>query len=386
MPIKPADILALLTTKRDDFSQFDRTTLSQLKLYREAWLKLAGALQQGDIAVPQGEAVAAKLIEPFKETKQGILVSHLCWQSREQSLDWVRDRLLGISTFAVDGSQVFPSKDLSIPVALVQIGWFENPHLPTGDYEKDIRVDVLTPSDLKPQQGLEPVDRRVNMRRFQMETERLIEYMAAHPNAKDCLTFFDGSLIATFAEAMDAEARQVYVSCLLNLLDASQQQQVPLVAYIDTTYAKDLVGLVQHQYDLNDAAGIHDAQLLHPFMQWGDRTPFALCQRSGILSSYGDQKRQIGFTYLKAHDGYPVRLEIPLWVYQAGYLNQIIDWVRGEIIIGNGYPYVLETADQVAVLQSDDRKVFYRLFQDWAEQEDLQLRLSRKMVSKARRR
>jgi len=77
---------------------------------------------------------------------------------------------------------------------------------------------------------------------------------------------------------------------------------------------------------------------------------------------------------------------MPVWMHQAGIVDRILDWVRGEVIIGNGYPYVIETADQTAVLQAEDRQTFYRIFQDWAEREELNLRLSRKMVSKARRR
>jgi hypothetical protein len=38
------------------------------------------------------------------------------------------------------------------------------------------------------------------------------------------------------------------------------------------------------------------------------------------------------------------------------------------------------------VLKAEDRQMFFRIVQDWAEQEDLKLRFSRKMVSKARRR
>jgi hypothetical protein len=60
--------------------------------------------------------------------------------------------------------------------------------------------------------------------------------------------------------------------------------------------------------------------------------------------------------------------------------------VRGEVVIGSGYPYVIETADQVAVVTGADRQAFFKLFQDWAKSEDLKLRLSRKMVSKMRRR
>ena len=63
-----------------------------------------------------------------------------------------------------------------------------------------------------------------------------------------------------------------------------------------------------------------------------------------------------------------------------------MDWIRGELIIGNGYPYVIETADQAAVLKAEDRQTFYRILQDWAEEQELKLRFSRKMVSKTRRR
>jgi len=47
---------------------------------------------------------------------------------------------------------------------------------------------------------------------------------------------------------------------------------------------------------------------------------------------------------------------------------------------------VIETADQVAVLQAEDRQVFYRILQDWAQQENLKLRFSPKFISKVRRR
>ena len=40
---------------------------------------------------------------------------------------------------------------------------------------------------------------------------------------------------------------------------------------------------------------------------------------------------------------------------------------RAEVIVGRGYPYAIETADQVAVIQGQDRQQFYRLLQQWAE-------------------
>ncbi|MBE9177292.1 DNA double-strand break repair nuclease NurA [Oculatella sp. LEGE 06141] len=389
MPLKPSQIRDILNAKREDFTAFNRDVLRDLQAYREALLKAMGLPDATltELLTKRLDDLGARPIEPLSKAVNGVMPFKQTWQSREQSLAWVRDRLTGITTFAVDGSQVYPGKDLSIPIALVQIGWFENLHLPTGDYEKDIALDVMTPADLKSGHSGEPVDRRVNMRRFEMETQRLVQYMKAHPNVEDCLLFLDGSLVATFAEAFDAESRQFYVECLLNLLRASEEYRVPLVAYIDTTYAQDVSVMLRSLFNLPASPSIHDAQLWNRLMEWGDRTPLFLCQRSGILSQYQDHREAIAFTYLKTtSEGYPARLEMPMWMYEAGLVERVIDWVRGEVIVGNGYPYVIETADQTAVLQADDRQAFYRILQEWAETEELNLRFSRKMVSKVRRR
>jgi NurA domain len=149
-------------------------------------------------------------------------------------------------------------------------------------------------------------------------------------------------------------------------------------------------------FKLPDNKAIHDAKLLDKLyfdprnpqsMDWGDRTPIFQCNRSGILSTYGAQGSRISFCYLKTNrDSLPARLELPMWIYESGRADQIINWVRAEVAIGGGYPYVIETADQVAVVQAKDRQAFFKILQDWAAKEDLKLTLSRKMVSKARRR
>uniref|UniRef100_B8HYN8 NurA domain-containing protein n=1 Tax=Cyanothece sp. (strain PCC 7425 / ATCC 29141) TaxID=395961 RepID=B8HYN8_CYAP4 len=392
MPLKPSQIWQLLHSKQADFRSFDQKNLQLLQRYRQTLPRLAQLSKQELTArLLEFPTLAARPLEPLGQSPNWVIPFHLLWQNREQSMEWVRDRLTGITTFAVDGSQIFPSKDISIPVALIQIGWFENPHLPLGTYEKDVWLEIMTPAELQDTHQ-QPADRLVNMRRFQLETERLISYIEAQSGNPGCLVFLDGALVATFAEAFDPDTRSFYVQCLLKLLRASETHQIPLVAYIDTSYASDLVGLVEQVGQLPAADFLNDAQLFAPLMEWGDRTPLFICQRGGenghrpILRDYQEQAEAIGFTYLKTHSGYPARLEIPLWVYEAGLLERVIDWVRGEVIIGNGYPYVIETADQTAVLQMADRQTFYRILQEWAEQENLKLRFSRKMVSKVHRR
>ncbi|MGG6294548.1 DNA double-strand break repair nuclease NurA [Leptolyngbya sp. AN02str] len=390
MPIKPSQILHCLTDKREAFTAFDAKAVKRMNEYHQAFEDFVSQTEEERSQLLQGHAPAlgARPLESFAETDGGVVRSGLRWNNREESLAWVRDRLTGITTFAVDGSQIYPGKDLSIPVALVQIGWFENQHLPMGGYEKDIRLDVLTPHDLQAGNSGEPVDRRVNMRRFEMETQRLVEYMEAHSGQKNCLLFLDGSLVATFARSFEPEVRQFYIEALLAVLRASEAHRVPLVAYIDTSYADDVTVMLQSLYDLPRSNSIHDANLVNRLgMEWGDRVPLFLCKRADILQEYAEHSDRIAFTYLKTtRDNYPARLEMPLWMVEEGLHTQVLDWVRAEVVIGAGYPYAIETADKTAVLQAGDRQLFFRVLQEWLEQERLNLRLSRKMVSKMRRR
>jgi hypothetical protein len=398
MPLKPSQILSQLNERRSEFSRFDEETYRIVELYQKA-LTEAMTLSTAELQsrLSSKKDCGAVPLESLDDLENWILAFGLKWDTREESNAWVREQLAGVSTFAVDGSQIYPGKDLSIPVALVQIGWFENLHTESGQYFKDIQSYVMTPQDLKVDRlGGELADRKVNMRRFEMETQRIVDYFEEHEGMEDALAFFDGSLVASFAEAFDQETQATYVRCVLNVLEASEHFKVPVVAYIDTSTARDLTGMLRSLFSLPDNKSIHDAKLLDKLyankkvlqaMEWGDRTPIFRCARSGILDTYGKQGDRIAFTYLKTNrEGLPARLEIPMWVYEAGRAEQIINWVRGEVAIGGGYPYVIETADQVAVVQAGDRQTFLRVFQDWAEKEDLKLRLSRKMVSKARRR
>jgi hypothetical protein len=396
MPVSGFHIKRLLDQKREAFSTFNRAKFELLAAYSQAWQDFShlSHTQQGDWLGNRPLPLGARPLEAVSQAKKGILPFFFAesgtatsrWSNREESANWVQAVLADITTFAVDGSQLSPGKDLSIPIALIQIGWFENPHSRDRNYQKDVRLDLMTPKELGPNPA-QPVERRVNIRRFQMEVARLVEYIEACQQPDRCLVFFDGALVVTFAEAFDQDSQEAYVQAILSLLDASERHRVPLIGYVDTSYARDLTTLLHHAYGLEATEGIHDAQLLARLMEWGDRTAVFRCDRGGILDQYQRHHDQVAFTYLKTtRDGYPVRLEMPLWMWESGHITQYINWVRGEVIVGGGYPYGIETADQTAVLQGADKHIFFRILQDWAEKEEINLRLSRKMVSKQRRR
>lgn len=330
--------------------------------------------------------------------------------NHEESRAWA-EHLRGIRTLAVDGSQLPPWRDASVPVALVQAGIFENPHDPPAPYRKDVVLELLSPDDLlvtdaeaadaRTGEALSYSTQVVNLRRFELEVDTLIERLRVHAEssaasgntgtAPRTVAFYDGSLIVSFALKMAPQYRQRYSDAARRLLAVSAACRVPVVGYIDTSYARDIVtmlGTLEPPGNLPETRGVHDALLWHGSMAWGDRTPAFISARDDLSRmDYGEQQHEVAFVYFQAAlDRPPARLEFPRWVLEAGLLDSVVDVVRAEVIAGTGYPYPIESADAVAVISAHDRAQFYELFQEFSEREGLSFSFSRKALSKNRRR
>ncbi|MCL5960668.1 MAG: DNA double-strand break repair nuclease NurA, partial [Chloroflexi bacterium] len=386
-----------LEAAKDKFATFDRAFGDELQLYRHALdglarlsgaeieERLAGVPSPG--ALPTGEfGRFPGLVIPFAQR----------WRNHQEARAWALQTLGGVTTFAVDGSQIQPSKDFSIPVAAIQVAWFENHHSPERAHVKDATVEVIPPEDLYVDSGdgYAFSESTVGQRRFCLEVDRLVEYVCEdRGEGPKPLVFLDGSLIVSFAGKLPPESRGAYVRGVVRLLRASEECGVPLVGYVDTTYAKDLTRMLQRVDGLMASQRVHDAQLLSSRMQWGDRSVAWICAREGILDEYLDAEtgrpfgRGICFAYLKTTSGNPTaRIEFPRWLLDKGNLDQVMDVIRAECIVGNGYPYTIEAADATAVLTAQDRERFYGLFQEFVERNGLNLRFSSKAASKQRRR
>lgn len=400
MVLPLAQLVSQLNAKKSDFLQYDSKLSQAWRTYQQA-LDHAQALSPTDLLdrVPTEVArCGARPLEPWQ--RQWRVPLGVSWPHRDAARSWAKEQLQGITTIAVDGSQILPTEEISTPVAVVQAGWFINPHCPDQPYSKDVHLELITPAELwqaRHQYGQVQThrfaERLTHLKRFQLELATLRQLIATWGVPHQTLALFDGSLVATFAESYDGHWQQQYVEAICTTLDYTQQKQVPLLAYIDQSQARDLVTLLRYTHRLEVTTQIPDAHLLNGLLcEWGDRSPFFICNRgsddgsAAILDTYGPWSQQIGFCYLKAHQGYPVRLELPIWIYKAGLLNSVIHWLCGELIAGQGYPYTLEAADQVAALQTSDRQIFLRQIQQWSEQVGIELRFSRKWVSKQFRR
>jgi hypothetical protein len=389
-------IISALEGRRGDFAHFQAETREQFIIYRRA-LENAGSMSGAALAARLGEcdSPGALPTEEFQRARSLIIRFGHEWQNHEEARCWALKTMRGRTTFAADGSQILPTKDFSVPIAAVQVGWFENPHTPDGVYIKDVAFEILTPVEVMVRTGgaTEVSEQVVHRRRYSLEVGAIRNYMNATAARgldleKPPIVFFDSLLVISFAELLPEDQRKSYVEEIVSLLETSKKTGIPVIGYIDTSFARDLVNMLQAAFDLAEAQRLNDAMLLAQGMKWGDRTPIFRCARRGILDSYGERwRREIGFLYLKtAGDLPPSRLDLPLWVYERGLLDYVLDTVRGEVIAGNGYPYAIEAADATAVLTARDRELFYGVFQEFAERERLEMRIARKAVSKARRR
>jgi hypothetical protein len=241
---------------------------------------------------------------------------------------------------------------------------------------------------------------KVTLQRYLLEIDTLCTLMKQWSEARQedepvysPVVFFDGSLVVSFALTMPNPYRQRYIDSAIRLLQTSEELRVPLIGYIDTSYARDTITMLRRldatlpQPVLRDAKRIHDALLWKGHLQWGDRTPAMICARNDILEAYGPYHDSIAFCYLQTTaNRAPTRLEFPAWMIDDGVLDPVLDVVRAEVIAGNGYPYAIETADAVSVVTMQDRAEFYAHFQAFIERKGIKFSYSTKSLSKNRRR
>jgi hypothetical protein len=402
---------------REEFVQFDREWRGEMRegarLLHELGDRTAAELtREARAATPTPGAMPSEELDRHGSMAVSFGAR---WRSHEEARGWAREILAERVTFAADGSQILPGREISLPVAGVQVGTFENPHTRDGrGYIKDSRFEVVTPRELlEADGGAANAGAVVNLRRFQAEARAVVEFLEKKRNWRERgermpVAFFDGMLLLLVAASgkvsSETQFPPAYVKEAARLVRLSRDAEVPLVGYIDQSYARDLVRLLStlHAGRLRRPASVYDAQLLRtptgderkspppPLLAaWGDRTVFCYCLREGLGDEFVDERGMptVGFVYLQTtSDAAPARLDLPAWIYEAGLLEEVLDAVRAECVVGNGYPYALETADATAVITLQDRERFLQAMQEFAEGAGFDFRVSRKAVSKVRRR
>lgn len=394
-----------LKSQSDGFVNFAREQAADLRDYLEKLNELSNAsYAKLSDELNRLENVGALPSEELDAASAFAFAFDESWAHHEEARVWAFEILNKRTTFAADGSQLFIEREVSLPVAAVQIGWFENPHDDALGYEKSAKFFVLSPEDLLKDQE-EPLipETRVGQKRFEAEVAKVGEFLEKKKGWQSRrermpLAFFDGTLLISFALPRTS-LQEGFISTMVALAKLSRETKVPLVGYVDRSYARDLLGLLdalaekrnENKRTLDDASILHAAasEAVPILKNWGDRTVFCYSKRRG-LQAFIDaetEKSIVGFTYLQTtSDNPPARLDVPAWIYEENLLNEVLDVVRAECVVGLGYPYALETADQTAVISLRDREVFLAALQGFANENNLNFRVSRKAASKGRRR
>lgn len=397
------DLKEKFKAKRDDFVNFSDSQKRDL----EDYLRVLGAMidlgsEKIKARLADSENVGALPSAEIDGAKSFLVGFGISWKNHEESRNWAAEILKNRTTFAADGSQYYSEKDTSLPVGAVQIGWFENPHSSDERYEKNTELTILSPKDLleNQEEPLKP-ESRISEEMFIGEVKKIADFVSKkrgweERNERMPLAFFDRPMLLPFAAAQD-KLQKKFVEELVTLIRHSRDCRVPVVGYVDRGFSRDLLNMI-NSFSANSARPtLYDASLLGTktpegkkiIEHWGDRTPFCYSKRKG-LEAFIDPKTDtplVGFTYLQTSgDTMPSRLDIPSWVYEERLLEELIDVVRAECVVGVGYPYALETADQTAVFTFKDREVFLKALQGFAEKNKLDFSVSRKNTSKNRRR
>ena len=399
-------VIGALESKRADFARFERSLRGEVGELAARLVALAGrtgvevrqtsGADAERVAFPSDELErAGAAVIPFRES----------WRSHEEARRWALETLRGRVTFAADGSQIFPGREASLLVAAVQVASFENPHTPEGRYTKDVHFEVLTPEQLLGRPGdFESPEQVVALHRFELEARAVCNFLESKRGwrvrgERAPLAFFDNTLlVASLRKGTDRHLSKRMADALAELIHSSRETEVPVVGYVDHSYAHDVAGLLAALDKDLPESNAYDAQILRarvggtaepPLAQWGDRTVFFHCQRPNLAEVFFDEQGAplVGFVYLQTTaDGHPARLDVPAWVHEAGLIDEVADAVRAECVVGNGYPYAIEAADQAALMTGRDREQFLRAVQDFAAEHQLDFHVSRKALSKGRRR
>ena len=392
-------IIKALDEKRAALAQLDaeqRARLQELYAARDALGNMTAADLKERLALET--APGARPTAEFDRAPGLRIHFPEKWGNVAAMRHWAAESLAGVTTCAVDGSQLPATKDFPLPVAAVQVAWFTNPHAEDGAYEKNADVEVLTPRELGDDES--DANMWVGLRRYELEVKRINDFMREQRGKGErALALVDGSLTVSFAGPLPEDVRDRYRAAAVSMLATSEDCQVPLIAFIDRSRARDFTRMLCHieGASIGSASFISDASLLDDAAAFSQpwRLPAFLCQRPDLVQegNYADPEtneqygNRICFTYLKINHAPPARLEFPLWLLEAGQLDRVIDWVRAEAIVGGGYPYAIQAADAAAVITFQDRQRYLRALEEFGRRHDIRtMQPSAKQASKERRR
>jgi hypothetical protein len=369
-----------LDARKEEIMGFEAESASVGRLYADK-LRLIDNL---DLTFNErlGKYSGSKVLE------EGPLVNRFgkAFQSRQEATDWALEVLKGRNVAAVDGSQIYPSRHISVPIGLVQACTVVNSH---GEkrFSTSSKLHLMLPADFEQNGNYVFAQAPVSTRRFELECRQIGEFMRSSPGD---MIFLDGSLVLSFIRQQDESEQAKYVNAVVGMLDVAEETRSPLIAYTDMSLSKDLVTLMRHAFRLQPAGHLTDAFLISDRLRWGDRTRAFLSDRddrpagggASTLDLYGRHRDGIAYFYIMSGGQLASKVEVPEWCHDDGLIEPIADTIRAECIVRPGYPDIIHRAHEYASITFAETEMFRGMIDSFAAKHRIKIYKSAKEQNK----
>jgi hypothetical protein len=369
-----------LDARREEIVGSEAETSSVSKLYADK-LRLIDDLDR-TFNNQLGRYSGSKVLE------EGPLVQRFgqAFRSRQEATDWALQVLKGRNVAAVDGSQIYPSRHISVPIGLVQACTVVNSH---GEkrFSTSSKLHLMLPADFEKKGSYVYAQAPVSARRFELECGQIGEFMRTHPGD---MVFLDGSLVLSFTQPQEEGEQAQYVNAVVELLDVAEETRSPLIAYTDMSMSKDLVTFMGHAFRLQPSGHLTDAFLISDRLRWGDRTRAFLSDRDdrvprtgpSTLDLYGKHRDGIAYFYIMSGGQLASKVEVPKWCHDDGLIDRIADTIRAECIVRPGYPDIIHRAHEYTAISFAETEMFRGMIDGFAAKHRIKIYKSAKELNK----
>jgi len=369
-----------LDARKEEIMGFEAESASVGRLYADK-LRLIDDLDRS-FNERLGKYSGSKVLE------EGPLVNRFGrkFASRQEATDWALEVLKGRNVAAVDGSQIYPSRHISVPIGLVQACTVVNSH---GEkrFSTSSKLHLMLPADFELNGNYVFAQAPVSTRRFELECLKIADFMRSSPGD---MIFLDGSLVLSFIRQQDESEQAKYVNAVVGMLDVAEETRSPLIAYTDMSLSKDLVTLMRHAFRLQPAGHLTDAFLISDRLRWGDRTRAFLSDRDdrppgggeSTLDLYGPHRDNIAYFYVMSGGQLASKVEVPKWCHDDGLIEQIADTIRAECIVRPGYPDIIHRAHEYAAISFAETEMFRGMVDAFAAKHRIKIYKSAKEQNK----
>lgn len=319
------------------------------------------------------------------------------WTGHINDVFNIKNDLNDYSVLAVDGSQVYPDRNISgASCFLINTGGCLIRYSQKSEAKFFSEPIVFLNQDILDKKDKISFSRDlVDLKREELELQKLFE-VGLKNNVDLCLV--DGTIIFWPLEGKQEEVKALFLKSYLNYLNNFYEQKKLIAGFISFPKSKEIVNLIKLglcRFDFAECITCHhnytefpckvvdhliDSQVLRSLLKQGQRSTIFF-SKSKIISEYPEHLKPC-FFYLNIGKEI-VRIETFKWVIQN---KENIDFICKVAIDqskkGLGYPVVLAESHEQAVVKGPDRDFFYHLIQKIALEQQQRLFYSQKSLKK----